>query len=158
MEMKKTISILFFILISISCVYHNTGRAKKIWMAATKASFERKHAKALLLLQEATKADPEFAPAWMSKGMVYGALNQNQKARESYEEALNIYEKQVEKEPDNIDLIKNHAEVLSLLGDTEGSVRILNRAIKKFPEDETLPLFKKMILKSSEREINQNQR
>jgi len=156
--MKKTISIFFFLLISISCVYHNTGKAKKIWLAATKASFERKHAKALLLLQEATKADPEFAPAWMSKAMVYVALKQNQKAKECYEEALKIYEKQVEKEPDNIDYIKEYAEVLSLLGDKKGSVRILNIAIKKFPEDETLPLFKKMILKSSEREINQHSR
>ncbi|MFO7560090.1 MAG: tetratricopeptide repeat protein [Desulfobacterales bacterium] len=154
--MKKIISILCFILILISCGYHNTGKAKKIWLAATKASFERKHAKALLLLQEATKADPEFTPAWMSKGRVYAALKQDQKAMECYEEALKIYEKQLEREPDNIDLIKEHAEVLLLLGDKKGSVRILNRAIKQFPEDETLPLFKKMILKSSEREINHN--
>lgn len=154
--MKKIISILCFILFLISCGYHNTGKAKKIWLSATKASFERKHAKALLLLQEATKADPEFAPAWMSKGMVYTALNQNQKAMECYEEALKIYEKQIEREPDNIDLIKQHAEVLSLLGDKKGSVRILNRAIKQFPEDETLPIFKKMILKSSDRETNTN--
>jgi len=156
--MKKTILILFFVLISISCVSHNTSKAKKIWLVATHASFERKHTKALLLLQEATKTDPEFAPAWMSKGMVYVALKQDKKAKECYEEALKIYEKQVEREPDNIDLIKEYAEVLSLLGDKKGSIRILNMAIKQFPKDKTLPLFKKMILKSSEREINQHTR
>ena len=156
--MKKTILIFFFILISTSCVSYNTNRAKKIWLEATEASFERKHDKALLLLQEATKTDPEFAPAWMSKGMVYVALKQNKKAKECYEEALKIYEKQFEREPDNIDLIKEYAEVLSLLGDKKGSVRILNRAIKKFPKDKTLPLFKKMILKSSEREIDRHSR
>ena len=156
--MKKSISTLLFLLIATSCVYHNTSKAKKIWLEATKASFERKHAKALLLLQETTKIDPEFAPAWMSKGMVYVALEQDQKAKECYEEALKIYEKQYEREPDNIDLIQDYAEVLSLLGDKKGSVRILNAAIKKFPKDKTFPLFKKMILKSSEREINQHSR
>ena len=127
-------------------------------MEATKASFERKHVKALLLLQEATKTDPEFAPAWMSKGMLYVALEQNEKAKECYEEARKIYEKQYERQPDNVDIIKDYVEVLWLLGDKKESLRVLNRAIQKFSEDNTLPVFKKMILKKSGGEINQQLR
>jgi tetratricopeptide (TPR) repeat protein len=156
--MKKTILIFFFILISTSCVSYNTNRAKKIWLEATKASFERKHDKALLLLQEATKTDPEFAPAWRSKGMLHIALKQNQKAKECFEEALKIYEKYYEKEPDNIDFIMDYAEILWLLGDEKESLRILDRAIQKFPQDNTLPVFKKTMLKASEKGIDQHPR
>jgi len=123
-------------------------------MEATRASFERKHTKALLLLKEATTLDPEFAPAWMSQGKLYEALELNEKARECYEEVLTIYKKQYEEEPENIDRVKDYAEVLWLLGEKKKSLWVLNQAIRKFPEDKTLLVFKKMILKTDEKEIN----
>lgn len=145
--------VLFFLL---SCSHTDTGSVKTLWLQANMASFERKYDEALDLLKEANKKDPEFAPAWLSKGMVYKRLQDEDLARKCYEVALLIYQKKHSASPENLDYVKGYAEALSLLGFKEESMRVLDKAIARFPREKDLLSFKEVMKRPHPLGFNQS--
>jgi len=148
-----------FLLVMIflfSCSHAETGSVKTLWLQANMASFERQYDEALALLQEATKKDPEFAPAWLSKGMVYKKMQKEEIAGKCYEVALLLYQKKHDSFPENVDYAKGYAEALSLLGFKKESVKVLDETIAKFPQDKDLLSFKEMMKRAHPLGFNQS--
>lgn len=144
-NIKKVGLFLMSMTFLLSCSHHNNGAVKKLWLQANLASFERQYDKALKLLQTATKQEPTFAAAWLSKGMVYKRLKNDILARKCYEVALLLYQKKYKYEPENTDYLKGYAEALSLLGYKEKSIQILDKAIAGFPQEKSLLSFKEVM-------------
>jgi tetratricopeptide (TPR) repeat protein len=128
-----------------SCAHQDESSANRLLLQANMAAFDRQYEEALDLLQAATKNDPEFAPAWLSKGMVYRRLQNDPLAAKCYEVAQLLYRKKHMASPDNIDYIKGYAEALSLMGRKEESMKILDEAIARFPRERALLSFKEAI-------------
>lgn len=136
---------LLLLLCILSCAHQDDGSANRLLLQANMAAFDRQYEEALDLLQAATKNDPEFAPAWLSKGMVYRRLQNDPLAAKCYEVAQLLYRKKHMSSPDNIDYIKGYAEALSLLGRKEEALKLLDTAIARFPRERALLSFKEVI-------------
>jgi len=157
LEKNQKIGLLLLVLfILLSCSHTDTGSVKTLWLQANMASFERQYDEALALLQEATKKDPEFAPAWLSKGMVYKRLKNEELARKCYEVALLLYQKKHDASPENMDYVKGYAEALSLLGFKEESMKVLDEAIAGFPQEKDLLSFKEVMKRPHPLGFNQS--
>ena len=128
-----------------ACAHQEESPANRLLLQANMASFDRQYDEALTLLQAATKKDPEFAAAWLSKGMVYRRLQNEKLARMCYEAAQILYQKKFESSPDNIDYIKGYAEALSLSGKKKESMNVLDEAIARLPQERSLISFKEVI-------------
>lgn len=109
------------------------------------AAFDRQYEEALDLLQEATRMDPDYAQAWMSKGMVYRRLQDDRLAGKCYEVGQLLYYKKHLAAPDNIDFIKGYAEALSLLGRKDEAMVFLDQMIARQPGEKSLVYFKEML-------------
>lgn len=89
---------------------------------------------ALLLIDKQLEIQPNV-DFYFKKGLVYNRLQDHQKALEAFSEALQI-------EPENVQIIAEMAENLSVLGNQPDAGKYFKMAIKLSPED--LPLKAKL--------------
>jgi tetratricopeptide (TPR) repeat protein len=155
---RKTDLSLLVMLFLFSCAHSNpeSGAVKNLWLQANVASFERRYDEALSLLQKATKKDPEFADAWLSKGMVYKRIQNDELARKCYEVALLLYQEKHGSSPENMDYVKGYAEALSLLGYKKESISVLDKAMARFPQEKDLLYFKEVMKRAHPLGFNQS--
>lgn len=64
-----------------------------------RAVLRRRDDEAIVLLEQATEADPEFAPAWAALAIAYQSVTRNN------EEAMAVARKALELDPDNVDAL-----------------------------------------------------
>ena len=136
---------LLLVLLLLSCAHYDDSSPSRLLMQANMAAFDRQYEEALDLLQEATRMDPDYVQAWMSKGMVYRRLQNDELARKCYEVAQLLYYKKHLAAPDNIDFIKGYAESLSLLGRKDEAMTFLDQSIFRLPGEQSLVYFKEML-------------
>lgn len=137
--------VLLLVLLFVSCAHYDDSSPGRLLLQANMAAFDRQYEEALGLLQEATRMDPDYVQAWMSKGMVYRRLQNDTLARKCYEVAQLLYYKKHLAAPDNIDFIKGYAEALSLLGRKKEAMMFLDQAIARRPREKALVYFKEML-------------
>jgi len=153
---KKGLFLMSMVLLLACAHQQDTGSVKTLWLQANLASYERQYDEALTLLQAATKKDPDFAPAWLSKGMVYKRLGNEKLSKKCYEVSALLYQKKHAYDPDDIDYIKGYAEALSLLGYKQKAMKVLDEAIAKFPREKNLISFQAVIKRPNPLGFNQS--
>ncbi|MGP8201053.1 MAG: protein kinase domain-containing protein [Limisphaerales bacterium] len=95
-------------------------------------------AKAQSMALEATRQDPLSAEAWIADGMASARLDQSDRARQSYERALALYEKKSHENPSDANSIFEQVFLLTLLNRSADADSLLEQARKNYPDDDQL--------------------
>jgi DNA-binding winged helix-turn-helix (wHTH) protein/tetratricopeptide (TPR) repeat protein len=90
---------------------------------------------AIEMLSQATEIDPNYAPAWMQLGRAYTAYASTQfGGKTEYEKAAMAYDKVLQIDPENLDVLVFQANLFTDTNQVEQAVPLLRRVIAADPE------------------------
>ena len=121
------------------------AEASDSMLLAEKALQQENWQKADELFLEIILLDPTRAEAWIGRGMTQTRLQSPDGAREHYEEALRLYEEQLEEDPNSKHLLRGQVMLLVLLN-RKTEAQTIAEAAQSHPD----PVFARELLASVE--------
>ncbi len=140
---KKYLIVLAAVMLVASCAHDPNKFAVTRANKGAKAMKRDRHRRAVQYLDQAVAAVPDYAEAWVAKGMAHAEMGQISLVRESYLEAEGIYRALLQSEPNNVDLIVSEAYVLVLLGRRLEAARVVDQGQERLPTSTRLIFFSK---------------
>ncbi len=86
--------------------------------------------------KEAARLDPDFAEAHYRLGLAYAVVGQDEESEKSFEAAVKLYEKILDKEPKNSDAQFFLGLIYGKLGKYDQSVKFFKEAVRNSPEED----------------------
>ena len=118
---------------------------KELASQASQAILAKDHAKARSLLEQAVRAEPDFAEGWVGLGNACALLMDTPAARKSYERAVRLHAERYRMTPRDAGQLQQQAYVLLLLGRETEARDLLAQGMKSHPGDQQLDAFSKVV-------------
>jgi len=117
---------------------------------ANKHFQQSEYSQALKLVIQATDLKPDFAEAWVFKGMTEVKLGLPEDARKSYEWALKEHKNRFETSSDSPHEALQQIHVLALLGREHEAQQLSNQIREQFPSSQEVKLISVEAIAASE--------
>lgn len=140
---KKCLIVLAAAVLVASCAHDPNKFAVTRANKGAKAMQKGRYRRAVQYLDQAVAAVPDYAEAWVAKGMAHAEMEQMGLARESYLEAEAIYRALLQSDLNNVDLIVSEAYVLVLLGRRLDAAWVIDQGLERLPTNTRLIIFSK---------------
>ena len=117
------------------------SRSQRLVDQSAVAMIMNDYAQAQKLAADATDIDPKFAEAWVMKAKALVHLGQADDARQSYEQALSIYQEQHQQNPSDAKSVSQQIPIFIWLGRLPEAEALLKQAHTDYPNDQIISLL-----------------
>lgn len=97
------------------------------------------------VLMELIKKDSSQVDAYMQRGFIYEKIGNPELAKKNYLEALDIYNKMLSEDIDNVNIMGNRAFIYMFIFSKEQALNEVEKLLKAYPENGYLSNIKKEI-------------
>jgi tetratricopeptide (TPR) repeat protein len=117
------------------------SRSQRLVDQSAVAMIMNDYSQAQKLAADATDVDPKFAEAWVMKAKALVHLGHADDARQSYEQALSIYQEQHQQNPSDAKLVSQQIPIFIWLGRLPEAEVLLKQAHTDYPNDQIISLL-----------------